>query len=104
MDAHFECHITFVVSTTGTIPQVAAERIQDFAQFAVQHLGWKFSVIAGDPLLGPGPRFYATRHYARTKKPATVWEHMQGARGELEKLGFKVIRCKTEAIVQDERY
>lgn len=89
---YYECHITF-----GS-PSI------DGWEARVKALGWKFSVIAGDPLMGPGERMYATTHFNQRHTLDSVWLKTQAARKSLEEAGASVLRCKVEGILKDERY
>lgn len=86
---NFEAHIT-----VGPFKLVREEHLLKIA--ADNH--WKTSRIDGDPLLGPGVNSYLTRHGTRYDN---LLGHMQMTKGDLERAGFNVVRCKIELIMYD---
>jgi hypothetical protein len=89
MQQHFECHITI------DAPAQDRAKVMD----EVSSIGWKFSAIDGDPLLGAGTKMYATRHYGGDQ--GSVIENTQAAAEHFRQRGLKVIREKVELIVWD---
>jgi len=91
MKQYYECHITF----TGDALEGEA---------AVKYVRWKWSHIAGDPIMGAGVRQYATMHYNVRKDKDWIWQRMQDIRTFLDTAGLPVSRCKIEVVLMDERY
>lgn len=94
MTEYYECHVTF--SGDGRDESTWEQFVKDNK--------WKFSVLVGDPLLGPGPRMYATTHFNIRHSLTGVWLKVQDLRKALEAAGATVTRCKIEGILKDERY
>lgn len=86
---NFECHITFPASDSMIARTTAGQRGFE---------GWKYSVIEGDPLLGPGVHAYLTRHSINY---ITLFTGMKALVGALTQNGVGVIREKIELIMYD---
>jgi hypothetical protein len=95
MIGDYECHITMMAK--DDLQTVAIENL-------VHAIGWSFSKIDGDPLLGPGVKCYATTHYADIVAEEEVILRLGMTVGELTKNGCEVVRCKVEKIVFDRRF
>lgn len=93
MKEYFECHITLLPD---------ADR--NWAQGVVEQEGWTFSEIQHDIILGRGPKLYATKHFNLRVGLDRSWELVQEARKAFERQGLKVLRCKVECVMKDERY
>lgn len=85
---YYECHITL-----GLHP-VSAKRL-------IEALGWKYSMIEGDPVLGTGYHEYATRHASAKCPESTIIAEMDYIAGVLAHMGFNVLRQKVELVVYD---
>lgn len=86
---YYECHVTM----TGDPRHV---------RVAVEDLGWKFSAIDGDPVLGEGVKCYATRQFKGTLNANTVLLNLNHAADRLS-LRWPVIRRKIELVIFDDR-
>ena len=92
MSENYECHITM----RGT---------PEYCKVVTEEIGWKFSSIAGDPVLGDDTFCYATKHFAKTKTLDEVKEQIKKAVEHLEKAKYlKVVREKIEYILYDSRW
>lgn len=89
----FETHIT--IDTTG----LEKETIKYLENIA-GHFRCKTSNITDDPILGPGNKFYFTRHDTTF---ITAYENMNIIWHTLVTENFKPIRKKIEAILFDEK-
>ena len=89
----FETHIT--LDATG----LDSDRRKYLEEIA-RHFRWKTSNITDDPILGPGDKFYLTRHDTTF---ITAYENMGIVWHKLVTENFKPIRKKIEAILFDER-
>lgn len=85
----YECHITLELTNIAYIEEL------------IESMGWKFSKIDGDPVLGEGVKCYATAHFNASKNVSEVIEEMSHVAGSLHVCGYKVIRQKVELIVYD---
>lgn len=94
MKSYYECHITM---------ECPEETDRARAKSAVEKIGWKFSVISGDIVLGDGHKAYATRHYNARIPEQTVLHHLNSAADWAEAVGVKVIRRKVEQVLYDDR-
>ncbi len=86
---YWECHIT--MTCTGK------ERafVEQFGN------GWTYSNITDDPILGPGAKCYATRHFHEKISLGFVVMATIDVARVLEQSGAKVIRRKVERVVFD---
>ena len=73
------------------------------ARSAVEALGWKFSCIDGDPVLGAGVKCYATTFSKGSKELQAIQDELDVAAHVLQDAGCRVIRKKIELVVFDER-
>lgn len=94
MKQYYECHITLEKSDTQSF---------DYIETFVKSIKWKFSCINGDPVLGPGVKCYATKHFNIKLFEEDVLEKLLEASDHLKKLGIKVTRRKIEKVVFDDR-
>lgn len=95
MTTKYEVHITM---------DEAKDR-ECFVKSIVDSLGYTFSKIDNDLMIGPGTKMYATANYPLTSEgyelPA---KQMHEAMKILKEYGCKVIRAKIELILFDKRY
>lgn len=89
----FECHVTVRMP----IDEVGYDALA-YEKLAAE-FGWKTSVIHGDPLLGPGGKFYFTAH---AKDFLPLLEKMNLLTNRFS--GRMLMRRKIELIVLDERF
>jgi len=92
---YYECHITLEgkpVHKENTSRQV-------------EQLGWKFSAIEGDIVLGGGTKWYATRHFNSRKYSVEDVLHFLHSTADLLTTykTLKVIRRKIELVLFDSR-
>lgn len=87
---YYESHITIV-------------GVPDEVRSYVERLGWKFSAIDGDPVLGKGVKCYATRQFKGTLNPNTVLLNLTASADRIHELGFNVVRRKIELVIYDDR-
>lgn len=93
---YLELHIT-----------VQPERKVDEAELRayLPMIGWEFSKIENDIILGPGSKLYATKHMNwRTTSPRDAQDTVLTVIGMLEANQFKVIRGKVEVVQFDRRF
>jgi hypothetical protein len=88
MDKGYECHITF--------NRADAEQIEG----GPLSIGWKFSKIDGDPVLGQKVYCYLTAHDIDY---ASMFQKMWATIYAVRDHGIEVVRAKIEHIVYDER-
>jgi hypothetical protein len=87
MKEYYECHITFL----GT----------RYWEPFVSILGWKFSIIDGDPVLGEGVKCYATKHFPSRMSADEIRAKVIDAGEELRAKGIEVLREKVELVIWD---
>lgn len=91
IDGHyFEAHITL----RGEPNEVRSH---------VERIGWKFSAIDGDPVLGPGLKCYATYFFNKRIGSAKAVDLLMESARILEKRGCIVTRRKIELVLFDDR-
>lgn len=91
MTNYYECHIT--------IEALESERVGVVEK--VEEIGWKFSSISGDPILGAGTKMYATKHYPGDTEFSLILDAINVAAFRLRERGLRVIREKIEAVRYD---
>lgn len=89
----YECHITIQYS-----PNFVTE-----LEGLCNTLGWKYSQIHGDPLLGKHPFAYATKHFPSTENVNMVMIELNQMAKFLTEARFKVIRRKIELVIYDSK-
>jgi hypothetical protein len=87
---YYECHITL-------------EDDPDKVKIACRDIGWKYSRIDGDPVLGKGLKCYATKHFNYKLDESVVLELLNNAADEMKLSGLKVTRRKVEKVLHDDR-
>lgn len=85
---YYECHITMVGKPEEIKP-------------IVESLGWKFSCIDGDIVLGDGVKCYATMHYTIRKSVEEVHHLLGMALLSINLLGINTLRSKIEKVIYD---
>jgi len=88
MESDYECHITIETENASALRE------------AIEKMHWHFSMIAGDPVLGPGVRCFATEHF---QDPGMAIGMTNLAATLLEFEGFVIIRKKVEHVIFDIR-
>lgn len=86
---YYECHIT--IDTANSCRR------------DVEALGWSFSQIAGDPILGKGRYSYATQHFIPERTLEYVIQRLQEAVSLLRGAGWLVVREKVELVLHDKK-
>lgn len=90
MTNYYECHITL-------------EGERSAVEQAVKSVGWKFSAIDGDPVMGKGVKCYATKHYNSKIPSEAVVAEVETTADELRSRGCNVTREKVELVIHDTR-
>lgn len=93
MKTYYECHITM----EALLDERAA--VRDI----VEALGWKFSSIEGDIVLGDGVKLYATRHFNARLNEQDVVEILHATADCIRETGVHVVRRKVERVIYDDR-
>lgn len=91
MNSYYECHIT------------VEDPNYDWCRILIENMKWKYSRIDGDPIMGPGVKQYATRHYNSKLDKEKVLDELFSAANELIDNGIKVTRRKIELVIWDDR-
>lgn len=90
MTDYYECQITMVGDPAIIEP-------------AVQEIGWIFSKIDGDPVLGPGVKCYATKMFNAKNEYNKILRNLHGAAASLALKEIPHTRLKIERVVYDVR-
>lgn len=90
---YYECHVTMEAEPAD----------RDKVAAAVDAIGWKFSAIDGDIVLGAGTKFYATRHFNARLREGDVLARLLDAASRIGLAGIKVTRRKVERVIFDDR-
>lgn len=69
----------------------------------VEALGWTYSNITDDPVLGPGEKCYATRQFNAKRSHGFVVMEVHSAANVLARRGVTVLREKVERVVYDRK-
>lgn len=92
---YYESHVTMVSNGSVGIPRIKRE---------CEDIGWKFSMIAGDIVLGDEVKMYATRHFNARFKESLMVEWLHETADRLARLpGVTVERRKVEMVIYDDR-
>lgn len=89
---YYECHIT--------INQ--ADQPRHEIREAVERIGWKFSAIDGDPVMGKKVYCYATKHFKKEVPEADVIRELLDTAAGLKDF-CNVLRSKVEIVLYDDR-
>lgn len=99
MRPYYECHITI---EEGDPLKVGTGLYHNGdIRHAVEEIGWNYSAIDGDLVVGPGRKHYATKHMPETYSEATAILMTEEARHSLRDRNCNVIRSKVESVVWD---
>lgn len=90
MKNYYECHVTMEGNPLEIGP-------------FVKKLGWKFSAIDGDPVLGRGIKCYATNLYSKQKTEEEVVALLKSTAARIMEVGITVLRRKVELVIYDDR-
>lgn len=90
---YYECHLTLR----------AAPDEKAYIKDLVERLGWKFSAIEGDIVMGAGVKYYATRHFNFRNTEETVLGYLHTTGDTLHDRGVGVERRKVELVAYDDR-
>lgn len=88
MNEYYEVHITM-------------QGKKDVIEPAVLKLGWKYSAIDGDIVMGDGVKCYATMHYSTIHTKEWVKDELIKAALAMHDLGIEVLRQKIELVIYD---
>ncbi len=86
MERKFEAHIT--------MPREQRDLVERQASI----MGWSFSIIDGDPIMGQKPYCYLTAYHTDGQKLLAVMNEVSGV---LSKGGVTILREKLEEILYD---
>jgi hypothetical protein len=87
---YYECHVTML----GDPDKIEKD---------TNSIGWKFSKIDGDPILGVGIKCYATKHFPAKDVVGDVVEKVKGVSLFMRLAGHQVLRDKVELVVYDSK-
>lgn len=76
---------------------------RDNARRATDAVGWKFSAIDGDIVLGAGTKMYATHHLNPRLSPEDAKRQLIDVAHYIEHRGVTVLRRKVELVIFDDR-
>lgn len=79
------------------------EGIPGNIRLLVESIGWKFSAIDGDIMLGDGMECYATKHFNALLDESYVVELLHVTADDLACCDVKVVRKKVERVIYDDR-
>lgn len=89
---YYECHVT-------------CQGDPSLVRAYVEAMGWTFSAIDGDIVMGAGTKCYATHHYNARMERAVVVGNLEWAAQRLRFTGVvAVLREKVELVVHDRRH
>lgn len=105
MKQYYECHVTI---SSGWCDKERIDYDRVTAQLCTEINGWTWSEITGDPDLGPGKKWYATKHFNVRKKIENVIAAVDSLASALARstpgMGrILVLRRKVELVVHDVR-
>ncbi|CAN7603481.1 hypothetical protein [Bosea sp. LjRoot237] len=96
MKSYYECHVTMEAPAADNDNR---QRVKA----AVDAIGWKFSAIEGDIVLGDGVKLYATRHFNTRLGDDRVVSLLHDAADTLAAQSINVVRRKVERVLFDDR-
>lgn len=88
--SYYEAHVTLLAEPSAARP-------------LVEGLGWKFSAIDGDPVLGAGVKCYATMLFNLRIGEAEALKRLHTVANTLKASGLQVTRRKVEQVIYDDR-
>ena len=94
---YYECHITVDPFDAPLTHPLSCESV-------VFRMGWGFSQIAGDPILGKGKFQYATKHFDSDEPIISVVNQMEQAAQILRNQQWTVVRTKIELVLFDSKH
>lgn len=89
---YYECHVTFIAPPES-----------DSTSMGPTGMGWKFSQIDGDPVLGAGVKAYFTRQFRESIPMDQVRAEVDQVGDVLVAEGYEVLRRKVELVVYDSK-
>ena len=89
---YYECHVTFL-APADSHPSTMGPAL----------MGWKFSQIDGDPVLGAGVKSYFTRQFRESIPLDSVTAEVEQVAEVLVAEGYEVLRRKVELVVYDSK-
>tara|TARA_R110000822_G_scaffold8487_10_gene33329 strand:- start:50 stop:355 length:306 start_codon:yes stop_codon:yes gene_type:complete len=89
---YYECHVTFM-----------ANSFDNPTSMGPTGMGWKFSQIDGDPVLGAGVKSYFTRQFRESLQLDSVKAEVDQVAEVLIAEGYEVLRRKVELVVYDSK-
>tara|TARA_R110002094_G_scaffold152296_2_gene140183 strand:- start:458 stop:760 length:303 start_codon:yes stop_codon:yes gene_type:complete len=92
MKQYYECHVTFMENFDA-----------DPDSMGPALMGWKFSQIDGDPVLGAGVKSYFTRQFRESLQLDSVKAEVDQVAEVLIAEGYEVLRRKVELVVYDSK-
>lgn len=93
---YYECHIT--MQQTDII-----DDYRSIIEKTCTEIGWSFSAIENDIILGDGLKLYATHHFNDKFSESYVRTQLECAAVYLAQAGALIIRKKIEKVIFDER-
>lgn len=90
------------MSKTYYESHITIEGNPDTARAAVETVGWKFSQISGDIVLGDGVKCYATRHFNSRNTPQQMQDLLHQTADKIAE-SCRVVRRKVELVLYDDR-
>lgn len=89
---YYECHVTFM-----------ADPKDHSTSMGPTGMGWKFSQIDGDPVLGEGVKSYFTRQFRNSLHLDSIKAEVDQVAEVLIAEGYEVLRRKVELVVYDSK-
>lgn len=89
MKSYYELHVTM------------REASVEAAKEAVESIGYVYSRIDGDIVIGAGTKCYATKHFSLSCTEEVMIEEVEWAAKRLTEKGCHVVRKKVEKVLYD---
>tara|TARA_R110002126_G_C10490983_1_gene504741 strand:+ start:4903 stop:5208 length:306 start_codon:yes stop_codon:yes gene_type:complete len=89
---YYESHVTFMAPSDS-----------DSTSMGPTGMGWIFSQIDGDPVLGAGVKSYFTRQFRESVPLESVKAEAEQVAEVLIAEGYKILRRKVELVVYDSK-